>query len=146
MNNNEMDKIKREIHKVLSENDVGNTGSHQAGILIPKKEEILSFFPKLGVTKKNPRVNLFFEDEFKKKWLFNFIYYNNKFFYGTRNEYRLTGLTQYIKQNNLNPGDEIHLLLTIDDRRYINYKRAKEKYSYIDGILYIKSGWKVFDE
>ena len=40
------------ISKVLSANDTGETGGHQAGILIPKSEIILSFFPKLSSAKK----------------------------------------------------------------------------------------------
>ena len=38
---------KRSISKILSANDTGETGGHQAGILVPKQEEILSFFPPL---------------------------------------------------------------------------------------------------
>ena len=71
------------ISKVLSANDTGETGGHQAGILIPKSEIILSFFPKLSSAKKNPRVSIKFYDNYDKEWQFNFIYYNNKFFGGT---------------------------------------------------------------
>ncbi|MBM0142490.1 EcoRII N-terminal effector-binding domain-containing protein [Pseudomonas cannabina] len=35
--------------KVLSPNDVGATGAHQGGILIPKSEaDLLSILPRLG--------------------------------------------------------------------------------------------------
>ena len=32
------------ISKILSSNDIGLTGTHQAGIHVPKEENILSFF------------------------------------------------------------------------------------------------------
>ena len=36
-------------------------------------------------------------------------YYNNRFFGGTRNEYRLTGMTSFIRQHNLKAGDTVIL-------------------------------------
>ena len=99
----------KSISKILSSNDTGETGGHQAGILIPKGGDILQFFPELDEEEKNPRTSLYFIDEANQRWKFNFIYYNNKFFGGTRNEYRLTGMTEYIRQNNLKAGDSIVL-------------------------------------
>ena len=61
------------ITKVLSMNDTGETGGHQAGILVPKGSEVLSFFPDLGNDEKNPRVSLYFFDEAGQRWKFNFI-------------------------------------------------------------------------
>lgn len=87
----------KSISKILSLNDTGETGGHQAGILIPKGGDILQFFPELDADEKNPRISLYFIDEANQRWKFNFIYYNNKFFGGTRNEYRLTGMTEYIR-------------------------------------------------
>ena len=87
-----------QITKTLSANDVGETGGHQAGILVPKEREILSFFPSLNPRDKNPRVTLVFrEPDGITRWDFNFIYYNNRFFGGTRNEYRLTCMTKYFR-------------------------------------------------
>jgi hypothetical protein len=137
--------IKKEIHKTLSSNDVGKTGTHQAGILIPKDKDILSFFPALGNDDHNPRVRLLFLDDLASQWFFNFIYYNNKFFGGTRNEYRLTGLTSYIRQNRLDVGDEICLYLDEDNDRFISFKRPDALYTYQKGALRIHSGWKIFD-
>ena len=96
------------IEKNLSRNDTGETGAHQAGILIPKKPEILSFFPELNKYEKNPRFLITFHDDFGEQWSFSFIYYNNKFYGGTRNEYRLTGMTKFIRNNNI--GDRVKLL------------------------------------
>ena len=83
------------VTKLLSANDTGETGGHQAGICVPKRQEILSFFPTLDSRTKNPRMTIVFHCmNSGEKWTFNYIYYNNKFFGGTRNEYRLTGMTK----------------------------------------------------
>jgi hypothetical protein len=88
-----------EVRKRLSANDVGITGGHQAGILVPKEKTILSFFPALDKSVKNPRMKLVvFEQEARERWEFNFIYYNNRLFgEGTRNEYRLTCMTKFLR-------------------------------------------------
>jgi hypothetical protein len=135
----------KKISKILSANDVGDTGSHQAGICVPKEGNILSFFPVLGKETKNPRVSIPFFDDVGYKWTLSFIYYNNKFFGGTRNEYRLTHMTKYIKSNSLKAGDEILLSYNLQSEKYsIAYQR---KNSSIDknGILIIGSSWKVID-
>ena len=92
------------ISKTLSPNDVGDTGAHQAGMHIPKQEEILSFFPALDTATKNPRCIMRFVDDAGSIWKFAFIYYNNKFFGGTRNEYRLTRMTPFINEHQLRAG------------------------------------------
>jgi len=141
----------KSISKLLSMNDSGETGGHQAGMLIPKNEEILNFFPKLDDSQKNPRVSLYFTDKSGKIWKMNFIYYNNRFFGGTRNEYRLTGMTTYFRESNLKAGDEVILTrrnnqLSIDYRRE-NVPVAQEVM--VDGqkktILVLGGGWKVID-
>ena len=63
------------IEKILSRNDTGETGGHQAGILIPKNPEILSFFPELNSNVKNPRLLVTFHDHIGEQWSFSFIYY-----------------------------------------------------------------------
>lgn len=116
------EKIKS-ISKTLSPNDIGLTGGHQAGILVPKNGAILSFFPKLDIKEKNPRYIISFYDENNEKWEFSFIYYNNFLFGGTRNEYRLTRMTKYIKRNNLKVGDQVILTNTDSGTREISHKR-----------------------
>ncbi len=145
----------RAITKTLSMNDSGETGGHQAGICVPKGGEVLMFFPDLGNDQKNPRVSLYFTDDSGKEWKFNFIYYNNKFFdaKGTRNEYRLTGMTAFFRENGLKAGDDITLIHNEDDTYSIKYKRqtgvsvtviktedGKEKKR-----LKLGSDWKVID-
>ena len=132
----------RSISKILSSNDTGETGGHQAGMLIPKGGEILEFFPALNGDEKNPRTYLYFIDNVNKRWKFNFIYYNNKFFGGTRNEYRLTGMTAYIRQNNLKTGDTIVLSRDDDGVLSIRCERQNSSSSSIPKLV-ITGTWKV---
>ncbi len=129
------------IAKVLSANDTGETGGHQAGILVPREPDVLSFFPKLDSKQYNPRVHLRFVDAGGTFWEFAFIYYNNKFFDGTRNEYRLTRMTKYIRQSGLVVGDEV--ILTHDgDRYFVSYQRKRQA-ERTNGILKLGTGWRV---
>ncbi|KAA0968187.1 hypothetical protein FPY71_17845 [Aureimonas fodinaquatilis] len=132
------------IAKVLSANDTGETGGHQAGILVPREERLLSFFPRLDPVQYNPRCHLNFVDDGGTFREFAFIYYNNKFFDGTRNEYRLTRMTKYIRQANLVPGDEIILVRDDDDRYRITHKR-KQQAERAKGVLKLGTGWRVIE-
>ncbi|MBU1223452.1 MAG: hypothetical protein KKA22_02740 [Gammaproteobacteria bacterium] len=137
--------ILKKITKTLSANDTGETGGHQAGILIPKTPGILSFFPELDASIKNPRISLyFFEEDGVTKWPFEFIYYNGKFFGGTRNEFRLTWMTQYLRAKNAKTGDKIEMLLDSDGRRHIVLKREQEVVE-DDGVIKLRGGWKVIE-
>lgn len=138
--------IIKKITKTLSANDTGETGGHQAGILIPKTPRILSFFPELDASIKNPRISLhFYEEDGITKWPFEFIYYNGKFFGGTRNEFRLTWMTQYLRAKNAKTGDRIEMLLDNEGRRHIVLKREKDSAEDDDGVLRLRGGWKVIE-
>ena len=79
--------------KVLSANDVGATGGHMGGLLIPKGErELLAILPPLDPTIKNPDAWLECVDDAGQALRLRFVYYNNKLHdeRGTRNEFRLT--------------------------------------------------------
>lgn len=94
--------------KVLTLNDIGKTGSHQAGLHIPKKnKKLLEFFPTLGLETLNPSKWITCVDEHNELWRFRFVYYNNKFhsLSGRRNEFRLTHTTKYLKSNSTIEGD-----------------------------------------
>ena len=114
------------VTKVLSANDTGETGGHQAGLLIPKRPELLAFFPPLDPGVKNPRVHLLFEDDAGTRWEFAFIYYNNRFFGGTRNEYRLTRMTRYMREAGLVKGDVAILRRAPDGSYSISYRRRRD--------------------
>lgn len=133
------------IRKKLSANDVGTTGTHQAGILVPKAPTVLEFFPTLDVSILNPRANLTLHDKSDgTRWEFNFIYYNNKKFGGTRNEYRLTCMTQYLRAINAKVGDEI---IFSRDKNFSYQLELVRSASSIDDsdedILVLSGGWKV---
>lgn len=132
---------KHRIVKVLSANDTGDTGAHQAGILVPKDPALLSFFPKLDPKLYNPRVHLRFVDDGGTFWEFAFIYYNNALFAGTRNEYRLTRMTKYIRQAGLAVGDEV--ILSRDDDRYRISHAKRRQPRVAEGVLQLGTGWRV---
>ena len=131
----------KSISKTLSPNDIGLTGGHQAGILVPKREEILSFFPKLDPKQKNPRFLLTFFDDSNLRWEFSFIYYNNKFFGGTRNEYRLTRMTKFMKSNNLKVGDEL-ILRNDDVNSRVSFKKESQQ---TQKKLKLSTDWKIIN-
>lgn len=137
------------ITKILSANDTGETGGHQAGLLIPREEHILSFFPKLDASRLNPRFHLRFEDQGGHFWEFAFIYYNNKLFGGTRNEYRLTRMTKYIRESGLVTGDEVVMHRHPNGDYSISYQRANEwigaRNEQGRTVLRLGSGWKLID-
>ncbi|MCB1680966.1 MAG: hypothetical protein H6858_04075 [Rhodospirillales bacterium] len=131
------------VTKELSANDTGETGGHQAGILVPKQKELLSFFPPLDARQYNPRVHIMFEDTAKERWEFAFIYYNNRNFGGTRNEYRLTRMTRYIREAGLVEGDSILLSRAEDGKYAITYKRKSEPHKDVGNVLKLRSGWRI---
>lgn len=137
--------VRIQITKILSPNDTGETGAHQAGILIPKNPpEILRFFPQLDSKIENPRIRLVFTDLYGKRWIFNFIYYNNKYRGGTRNEYRLTSMTPFIKQYDLHAGDEITFSKNKGKNFQIGFiKKEKILSKQVEIKLKLQKRWRV---
>lgn len=133
----------RRIAKTLSPNDTGETGGHQAGMHIPKQRELLSFFPELDQSLKNPRATVWVVDESGGAWRFQFIYYNNKFFGGTRNEFRLTGMTRYIQDNVLKAGDDVVLERKDGSVTTISFVRQRTVPRLGDGAIRLGGGWKI---
>ncbi|MDC6386277.1 hypothetical protein D2V93_17945 [Flagellimonas taeanensis] len=90
--------------KIVSANDAGLTGGHQAGIYLPKNS-ISIFFDKPGIKGSNKEkfINIHWDDGSVSKS--RVIYYGK----GTRNEYRITRLDKKLELNNL------FVLLKIDD-------------------------------
>jgi hypothetical protein len=118
------------IEKVLSENDLGLTNSHQAGFLIPKALVRQGLFESLSETNLNPRKRLkITESDTGTEWHFTYIFYNNKFFGGSRSEYRLTGLASFLREHSLRPGDSI-VFTRVEEYDYkIEIKRKARKSS-----------------
>lgn len=145
----------KSIAKVLSANDTGSSGSHQAGILVPKKGEILSFFPALDGNTKNPRTQIPFVDGCGTCWTFTLIYYNNKFFNpsGTRNEYRLTGMTRFLRECGAEPGDKLVFSRDDNDCYSVELERQRKYASHLstdsDGRMHFSispaNSWKIVE-
>ena len=135
--------------KILSANDVGTTGAHQAGIYIPKSQvELLSILPSLDGLMKNPDAWVECLDENKELHNFRFIYYNNKYHDegGTRDEYRITRMTRYFKQAFACEGDSFQISKCEKTLHYLIKILKTEKNNVIDveedGVrIRIKSGW-----
>ena len=86
--------------KTLSANDVGTTGGHMGGILVPRGDgQLLAFLPPLDAGEKNPSVWIECVAEDGQILKLRFVYYNNSLHdpKGTRNEYRITHLTKYLR-------------------------------------------------
>lgn len=136
---------KKSISKLLSANDTGDTGGHQAGMLVPKEESLLAFFPELNPKECNPRAHLIFIDDSGEKWEFAFIYYNSRLLgRGTRNEYRLTRMTRYIREAGMVPGDEVVLTRENNGTYRVTYRR-KNAVSTGKNTIRLGSGWRVID-
>jgi hypothetical protein len=113
------------------------------GILVPKTGAILEFFPILQANLKNPRRSIVFFDEDEGRIELYFIYYNNNKFGGTRDEYRLTGLTRYMRERGLRLGDVL-LFGSDPQRRYrIGYIRRPDRVSTGKLKLGRDGGWRV---
>ena len=132
----------RAITKELSRNDTGETGGHQAGMLIPRDPALLAFFPPLDGTAYNPRHKIVFHDVLGTKWTFSFIYYNNSLFGGTRNEYRVTCMTPFMRAHNLHAGDKLTLTRDQENRYHITCIRLDEPPPQ-EERLKLGSGWKI---
>ena len=93
------------IGKVLSQNDTGETGSHQAGMLVPKsRQEVLDFFPQLNTAEDKPSQSLtFIHDRDNTEYTFNFRYYRSKA------EYHLTGMTEFFRETGMRAGETLVL-------------------------------------
>src|SRR3954453_21176824 len=97
----------RMLRKVLTDNDVGRTGSHQAGFHVSK--DVADFFPGLSRSAKNPDIWLpVLASGEPERW--RYIYYNNKLTgSGTRDEYRLTHVRSWMDRVGAAPGDVVEL-------------------------------------
>lgn len=94
--------------KTLSANDVGATGAHMAGILVPKGDgELLAFLPALDKGELNPSAWIECKTPNDTVLRLRFIYYNNRLHVptGTRNEYRITHLTKFLRDSGAREGD-----------------------------------------
>jgi hypothetical protein len=98
-----------EVHKKLTANDIGLTGSHQAAIHIPKHVVRLGFFPLLEEESYNPSCEIVARLMPGGRGLtLRYIHYNGKLTRGgTRDEYRFTGTPEIFRTLDALPGDRL---------------------------------------
>lgn len=133
------------VCKILTKNDLGITGSHQAGICVPRDLANKGFFPDLDSTKYNPRASVAVQIK-GRKYIFNYIYYNNRLFgLGTRNEYRITGITKFLKAEGAQEGNRLQFLRDHEAYSYeIKLHRGTDNNEFLfdaDAPLVIHSNW-----
>jgi len=117
------------FRKRLSANDVGTTGGHQGGVLIPKGEkELLTMLPALDQDIKNPDAWIECIDETGRTLKFRFVYYNNRLHDpgGTRNEYRITHMTSWFRDVGAREGDEFEISRASFGNQYLIGLRPKD--------------------
>lgn len=142
--------MSKSFSKTLSANDVGATGGHQGGILIPKSEnDLLSILPFLDPEIKNPDAWIDCIDEAGVARRFRFVYYNNKLHdeCGTRNEYRITYMTGYFKEMCALEGEQFEITLKQKNSPYlirIVRQPVHESINDLDAVVRvkIKSAWR----
>ena len=135
--------------KTLSANDVGTTGGHMGGILIPKGEkELLAFLPPLDGNVLNPSAWIDCVTDQGENLRLRFVYYNNRMHApnGTRNEYRITHMTGYLRQAGAKEGDTFEITRTEGNTNYsirVVAKQIEAPVETDDGPVRIKlSGWR----
>lgn len=127
--------------KTLSANDLGETGSHQAGIHVPKtNKDLLLFFPHMDSLMCNPDVWIVAEDETGREWKLRYVYYNNRLHSptGTRNEYRLTHVRGYLHSVRAKVGD---LLIFSRAQSSFRYRISLRKQTLVENGLVVLQGW-----
>ncbi|PRY75305.1 restriction endonuclease EcoRII [Yoonia maritima] len=132
--------------KILSANDTGQTKSHQAGMLIPKGDsEFRAFLGELDSKTKNPRKTILCRDENGDELELQYIHYNNKLHdeRGTRNEYRLTCLTAYLRRSGALAGDEIEISKNeINNFYYIKFLPKHKEDQNSQPTRIVLKGWR----
>lgn len=107
--------------KTLSANDVGSTGGHMGGILVPRSDgQLLAFLPTLDPGELNPSAWIECETPDGQVLRLRFVYYNNRLHAtkGTRNEYRITWLTKFLRDAGAKEGDTFEISRREGKARY----------------------------
>ena len=141
---------KRTFIKVLSANDLGKTGGHQAGIVVPKGDgELLAFLPSLDAGSLNPSAWIECVTAYGQILRLRYVHYNNRLHRpdGTRNEYRLTHLTKFLRESGAKVGDGFELSKDDAAQRYcirVVEEGGRQTQPDEDGPVRIKlrAGWR----
>ena len=101
--------MEKSYAKFLTRNDLGLTGGHQGGICVPRADKaLLDFFPRLDEGEINPETWIECKDEQGAVWKLRYIYYNGKLHdTSTRNEYRITYMTKFLRESGAMVGDAV---------------------------------------
>jgi len=128
------------ISKVLTSNDVGATGSHQAGIVIPSQIAECGFFPTLNHGIINPRIQISVEIPPTGSFLkINYIYYNGRLHgTSTRNEFRITGLTGFLKSQGAFQGDSLTFSRDAGGHYSMILESAEESSKNYDDVIVLR--------
>lgn len=132
-----------ELVKVLSSNDVGSTGGHQSGVVIPISIASGDFFPTLDSGVVNPRIQLdALVEATGKNFRMNFIYYNGKLHgSSTRNEFRLTGISTFLKDFAAQEGDRL-VITKVGDLRYsLKVEPSSAPYTEGEIVVTLSKDW-----
>lgn len=90
--------------KTLSPNDLGRTGTHQSGILVPKS--LAGFFPQLDEAAPNPDAWLILEPSGGVPVKCRYVHYNGRILgTNTRDEYRITWISSLLRAMGAEVGD-----------------------------------------
>mgnify|MGYP000609015841 CR=1 FL=1 len=136
--------------KALSSNDLGKTGGHQAGIVIPKSDgDLLALLPPLDASTLNPStwIECITPDGVVIK--LRYVYYNNRLHVtnGTRNEYRLTHLTKFLRETGASEGDRFEISGEEGSKRYrIRVLTGEDQKiapsDYAPSKIKLRTGWR----
>ena len=120
------------LQKTLTKNDLGLTGSHQAGVHVP--QALAGFFPRLDGSRHNPSTWIEVEGH-GGAWRWRWIYYNGRpMGIGTRDEYRITHTAKFLRAGGANPGDVLELA-RLGGNRYRATLRTRSR----SGILVLST-------
>ena len=126
------------LQKSLTANDVGATGSHQAGIHVP--HAFADFFPRLQEGTLNPDAWLDVADSHGGTYTWRWIHYNNRVVgSGTRDEYRLTHTARYLQNAGAREGDLLELE-AIGPRSYQALVRSRPRAGIL--VLSTAGAWR----
>ena len=138
----------KKVSKRLTLTDVGKNNSHLSAIRIPASVVGSDVLPELSKDVLNPKRDLLFYDENGKGWIFQYIFYNDKY-HGkpsklSHNEYRLSRVREYMRAYALEENDEIWFSIDENEIRRVGFIKNTVPHKEDDGVIHIRGGWKIF--
>lgn len=131
------------VQKILSANDIGRTGSHQSGLHVPKASPLVDLLPRHRWRERNPRIAIdLFCPDVDVRVIAQLIYYNNALEGGTRDEFRLTHLTQLFRRLGVEEGDCIEFEFDSGASATVRLVRVSADLNESEPLVW-RGGWKV---